>query len=120
MQAHEGLLASWSLGPSVPVTRSRDLDSEVGYSWIFMGWSRGFSVRVGEFLKMLGPHSDMGLSAKGNVCSFSWNQLGLQAAVVYSSRGLRWLPEVKWLHLCQRYGSLIFLGLHKWTSLSCS
>ena len=51
---------------------------KVGYSWVFMGWSRGFSEgveeflhsdmeeRVGEFLKLLVPHSN-----KVMLCSFS-------------------------------------------------
>ena len=60
MQAHEGLFASSSLVQVHPTQRSRDLDPEVGYSWIFMGWSRGFPVRVEEFLKLLVPHSNMG------------------------------------------------------------
>ena len=38
-----------------PTQRSRDLDPEVGYSWDFMGRSRGFSEEVEEFF-----HSDMG------------------------------------------------------------
>ena len=54
------------------------MDPEGGYSWVFMGWSRGFSegveeflhsdmeARVGEFLKLLVPHSN-----KGVLCSFS-------------------------------------------------
>lgn len=28
----------------------RGLDPEVGYSWVFMGWSRGFSERVEQFI----------------------------------------------------------------------
>ena len=48
MQVHKGLFASSSLGPSIPDTaeqglgprsevtqRSRNLDPEVGYSWVF-------------------------------------------------------------------------------------
>ena len=73
MQVHEGLLASSSLGPSVPVTVEQGLGLEVGSSWIFMGWSRGFLVRMGEFLKPLVPHCDMELSVKGMLCGCSWH-----------------------------------------------
>ena len=37
------------------------MDPEGGYSWVFMGWSRGFSEGVEEFLK-LSFHSNTGLS----------------------------------------------------------
>ena len=46
MQVHEGI--SSSLGLSILTQRSRDLDPEVGYRWVFMGWSRG---NVGFFSK---------------------------------------------------------------------
>ena len=49
MQTHEDLFTISSLGPSIyPTRQSRGLDPEVGYSWVFMGWSRG---KVGFFSK---------------------------------------------------------------------
>ena len=58
-----------------PTQQSRDLDPEVGYSWVFYGLSRGFSEGVEEFFfffpiwgKGWGSflRSDMGFSAEGN------------------------------------------------------
>ena len=48
MQAHEGLLASSSLGPSVPDTEEQGLGPRGGFQLDFMGWSRG---KVGFFSK---------------------------------------------------------------------
>ena len=50
--------------------QTRDLDPEGGYSWVFLGWSRGFSEGVEEFLKLC-FHSNMGLfvSIKGVLSS---------------------------------------------------
>ena len=73
MQVHEGLLTSSSLGPSIPDTAEQGLGPQVGFSWVFMGWSRGFPEGVEEFLKLC-SHSDMGLPAVG-----------------IKHRGLRWL-----------------------------
>ena len=58
MQAQEGLLANSSLGPSIPLTAEQGLGPQGGLQLGFMGWSRGFPVRVGEFLRLLVPHSD--------------------------------------------------------------
>ena len=84
MQVQEGLLASSSLAQVSPTEWSRGLDPKGGSSWVFMGWSRGFSEgikeiffpfhsdmreRVGEFLKLC-FHSDMGLSVKDGLQSF--------------------------------------------------
>ena len=61
MQAHEGLLASSSLGPSIPDTAEQGLGPRSGLQLgFFIGWSRGFSEGVEEFLKFC-LHSDMGL-----------------------------------------------------------
>ena len=43
-----------------PTQQSRDLDPEVGFSLVFIGWSRGSSEGVEEFLKFC-LHFDMGL-----------------------------------------------------------
>ena len=62
MQAHEGLLASSSLGPSIPHTVEQGLGPQSGLQLgFFIGWSRGFSEGVEEFLKFC-LHSDRGLS----------------------------------------------------------
>ena len=44
-----------------PTQRSRDLDPEVGFSLVFIGWCRGSSEGVEEFLKFC-LHFDMVLS----------------------------------------------------------
>ena len=50
MQAHEGLLASLSLGPSILHTAEQGLRPRSGLQpRFFMGWSRGFSEGVEEF-----------------------------------------------------------------------
>ena len=62
MQTHEGLFTCSSLGPSIPDTAEQALGS---WNWVtagfFIGWSRGFSEGVEEFLRFC-LHSDMGLS----------------------------------------------------------
>ena len=44
-----------------PTQQSRDLDPEVGFRLVFIGWSRGSSEGLEEFLKFC-LHFDMGLS----------------------------------------------------------
>ena len=58
---------------------SRDLDPEGGYSWVFMGWSRGFSEGVEEFLKLcLLSNTGLSVSVKGvlsSVLTLIWDSL---------------------------------------------
>ena len=61
MQAHEGLLANSSLGPSVPDTAEQGLGPQGGFQLSFKGWSRGPPGGREEFLKFC-LYSDMGLS----------------------------------------------------------
>ena len=74
-----GFISKLELGAWVqvyPTQRSRDLDPEVGFSWVFMGWSRGPPEGVEEFLKFC-LHSDMGLSrALSSVLILIWGFLG--------------------------------------------
>ena len=82
MQTHEVLLASSSLGPSIPDRAEQGLGPEVGYSWVFMGWSRRFSEGMEEFLKFC-LHSDMGLSrALSSVLILIWDFLPLAWALL--------------------------------------
>ena len=76
MQAHEGLLASSSLGPSIPDTAEQGLGPQSGFTaGFFIGWSRGFSEGVEEFLKFR-LHSDMGLSRElSSVLILIWDFL---------------------------------------------
>ena len=93
------------------------MDPEGGYSGVFMGWSRGFSEGVEEFLKLfsfqyrtfcqghpeLSSYSDMrlcqGRSAVFPVKFSSYSQ-GPEMAVLVLTLNLRW-------------NGLNFLGLHK-------
>ena len=71
MQVQEGLLASLSLGPSIPDTTEQGLSPRGGFQLSFMAWSRGFPEGVEEFLKLC-SHSNMGLS-RALSCFFSCN-----------------------------------------------
>ena len=76
MQAHEGLLASSSLGPSIPDTAEQGLGPRGGFQLSFiMGWSRGPPEGGEEFLKFC-LHFDMGLSrALSSVLILIWDFL---------------------------------------------
>ena len=81
MQAHEGLLASSSLGPSIPDTAEQGLGPPGGFQLSFKGWSRGPPEGVEEFLKFC-LHSDMGLSgALSSVLILIWGFLPLAWAL---------------------------------------
>ena len=76
MQTHERLFTSSSLGPSIPNTAEQGLGPP---KWVtagfFIGWSRGFSEGVGEFLKFC-LHFHMGLSrALSSVLILIWDFL---------------------------------------------
>ena len=47
-----GFISKLELGSKYTRHSGRDLDLEVSYSWVFMGWSRGFSEGVEEFLQV--------------------------------------------------------------------
>ena len=88
MQAHEGLLASSSLGPSIPITVEQGLGPRGGFQLSFMGWSKGPPKRVEEFLKFC-LHFDMepsrALSSVLILIGASCPRLGLCS---YSNMGL--------------------------------
>ena len=88
MPAHEGLLASSSLGPSIPDTAEQGLGPRGGFQLSFKGWSRGPPEGVEEFLKFC-LHSDMGLSsALSSVLILVW--MGLSAPGLGSVLILIW------------------------------
>ena len=83
MQAHEGFLASSSLGPSIPDTAEQGLGPrsglQLGFLWACLG---DFSEGVEEFLKFC-LHSDMGLSrALSSVLILIWDFLPLAWALL--------------------------------------
>ena len=105
--SHEGLLASSSLGPSILHTAEQGLGPQSGL--YFIGWSRGFSEGVEEFLKFC-LHSDMGLMGI-ELCSHSnmgLSTMGLGSVVFliwdYLPRTLR--PFCSFSHKIQ----LLFTG----------
>ena len=84
MQVHEGLFASSSLGPSIPDRVEQGLGPQSALQLgFFIGWSRGFSEGVEEFLKFC-LHFDMGLSrALSSVLILRWDSTKGMGSVVF-------------------------------------